>query len=235
MKVKPWLKFEPSAWLSDPKLRSCTTSERGVLIDLICLAHRNCDYGYLGFKNDADGVRMIAKCLSIARRTLAKCIANLIDMERICIANDGEMYIKRMIQDHEYACKQSTNGEKGGNPTLKPDKTIEDKTKGDKTREPKRSYGEFNSVFLTDEEYNNLKAKYGQSKLNTAIEVLDTYIASKGAKYKSHYAVMKGNSWVWERVAESKGKTQSKPIPSIDPDVAEWEAEQRRNNERSEG
>jgi len=37
---------------------------------------------------------------------------------------------------------------------------------------------------------------------------------------------------VWERVAESKGKTQSKPIPSIDPDVAEWEAEQRRLKEQ---
>ena len=50
----------------------------------------------------------------------------------------------------------------------------------------KKSYGEFNNVLLTDEEY----AKLEKSNLLPYIETLSSYIASKGKKYKSHYATI---------------------------------------------
>lgn len=50
----------------------------------------------------------------------------------------------------------------------------------------KKSYGEFNKVLLTDEEY----AKLEKSNLLPYINKLDSYIASKGKKYKSHYATI---------------------------------------------
>ena len=50
----------------------------------------------------------------------------------------------------------------------------------------KKSYGEFNNVLLTDEEY----AKLEKSNLLTYIDTLSSYIASKGKKYKSHYATI---------------------------------------------
>lgn len=50
----------------------------------------------------------------------------------------------------------------------------------------KKSYGEFNNVLLTDEEY----AKLEKSNLLPYIEKLSSYIASKGKKYKSHYATI---------------------------------------------
>ena len=50
----------------------------------------------------------------------------------------------------------------------------------------KEKYGEFNNVLLTDEEYHKLE----QANLLTYIDKLSSYIASKGKKYKSHYATI---------------------------------------------
>lgn len=50
----------------------------------------------------------------------------------------------------------------------------------------KEKYGEFKNVLLTDEEYHKLE----KSNLLPYIEKLSSYIASKGKKYKSHYATI---------------------------------------------
>ena len=71
-----------------------------------------------------------------------------------------------------------------------------------KPSKAKGKYGELGMVRLSDDEHARLTAKYGAHKLGMAIEVLDTYIGSKGDKYRNHYAVFKADSWVWERVAE---------------------------------
>ena len=54
------------------------------------------------------------------------------------------------------------------------------------TKKIKKTYGEFQNVFLTDEEYEKLKEK----NLLPLIETLSSYMASKGKKYKSHYATI---------------------------------------------
>lgn len=50
----------------------------------------------------------------------------------------------------------------------------------------KEKYGEFKNVRLTKEEY----AKLDKSNLLTYIDKLSIYIASKGKRYKSHYATI---------------------------------------------
>jgi len=66
-------------------------------------------------------------------------------------------------------------------------------------KEAKKQHGEFGKVTLTDDEFSKLQKSYGQL-LNQAIETLDAYMASKGKKYESCYAVMKKNGWVWVKV-----------------------------------
>ena len=56
----------------------------------------------------------------------------------------------------------------------------------------KHKYGEYKNVLLTDKELEKLKAEY-PSDWELRIERLSEYIASKGAKYKSHYATIR--SW----------------------------------------
>ena len=57
---------------------------------------------------------------------------------------------------------------------------------GNKKEINKEKYGEFENVLLTNEEYHKLE----ESNLLPYIEKLSSYIASKGKKYKSHYATI---------------------------------------------
>lgn len=68
------------------------------------------------------------------------------------------------------------------------------------TTEEKKCYGELQKVKLSDDEYRKLQAKHDQAELDAGIEILDGYIASKNKRYANHYAVLKTDSWVWERV-----------------------------------
>lgn len=52
----------------------------------------------------------------------------------------------------------------------------------------RKKYGSFENVSLTDEEYQKLKERF--SDYENKIENLSSYIASKGDKYKSHYATI---------------------------------------------
>jgi len=56
-------------------------------------------------------------------------------------------------------------------------------------------FGEFKNVFLTNKEFEKLKASFGEAGANQRIENLSSYVASKGKKYKSHYATI----LTWER------------------------------------
>ena len=65
-------------------------------------------------------------------------------------------------------------------------------------------YGEFSNVFLTPDEHQKLVLKFGASGADDRIAKLSTYVASKGKKYKSHYATILS----WE---QKNGGSVAKP------------------------
>ncbi len=81
----------------------------------------------------------------------------------------------------------------------------------------KHKYGEYKRVLLTDEELEKLNNEFGEAETQKAITYLDEYIEMKGAKYKSHYLVMK--KWVYEAIKErakpanNNNKSSSSKIP----------------------
>lgn len=68
------------------------------------------------------------------------------------------------------------------------------------TNKDKKTYGECANVYLTDEEF----AKIKDDGLTGLIEELSLYIASKGDKYRSHYAVIR--QWANRRKKEQDAK-----------------------------
>ena len=69
--------------------------------------------------------------------------------------------------------------------------TNKDNVKKKKTAKkdiPKKTYGEFNNVKLTDEDYEKLKEKFPDYE--DKIEALSIGIDSKGYKYKNHYSTI---------------------------------------------
>ncbi len=84
----------------------------------------------------------------------------------------------------------------------------------------KKAYGEFNNVLLTDTEYQKLKDKFNDS-LSEKVESLSGGIASKGYKYKSHYAAILN----WDRMDKKRGQNggtgtnqQNNPRQVLKPD-----------------
>ena len=75
-------------------------------------------------------------------------------------------------------------------------------TKLNKTIIPKNTYGEFSNVLLTDDEHQKLKERFNNN-LPAMIEELSTGIASKGYKYKNHYATLLS----WAAKMEREGKS----------------------------
>jgi hypothetical protein len=71
------------------------------------------------------------------------------------------------------------------------------------SKETKRLYLDF--VLLTDKEHTLLVEKFGEDGCAKKIAALDDYIASKGAKYASHYRTI----LVW---AKKDAETYNKPI-----------------------
>jgi hypothetical protein len=70
------------------------------------------------------------------------------------------------------------------------------------------SYGELEKVKLTIEEYNKLCEKLSEPIVKELITELDLYLASKGDKYKDHYAVIQ--SWARRKISEHHQRVTSK-------------------------
>lgn len=68
----------------------------------------------------------------------------------------------------------------------------------------KHKYGEYKNVLLTDEELEKLKNEYHDYL--ERIERLSSYVASKGASYKSHYATIRN----WAR--KDKASAPQRPV-----------------------
>ena len=139
----------------------------------------------------------------------------------------SEVVCARLQRDIKNSDKQSRNGSKGGAPkgnqnarkqSEEKPKTTQKQPKNNPKQTPitnnqlpitnkdiKRPYGECANVFLTDDEY----AKITHEGLTGLIEELSLYIASKGDKYRSHYAVIK--QWANRRKKEQAEKTSFKP------------------------
>ena len=125
-------------------------------------------------------------------------------------------------RDREYKELKSRAGKRGGAPVgnsnaskqaetnRNKQKQTEDKQKQTPKPNPKpnpnnkRPYGECANVLLTDDEYK----KITDEGLTGLIEELSLYIASKGDKYRSHYAVIK--QWANRRKKE-QGMSSVKP------------------------
>lgn len=65
-----------------------------------------------------------------------------------------------------------------------------------------KAYGEYKKVLLTDKQYEELVAKYGEEKLLKAITKVDLYCASKGKAYKNYKAVIE--KWGIEENAQQQ-------------------------------
>jgi len=121
VKNRPWLKFYPQDWLSDSSLSLCSLAEKGLLIDIMALAHNGQPYGYVTNGGQALTEQELGRVLAVNRQTMSRAMANLKLRHRIGVTSGGAIYVPRMVKDGKQREQASKDGEKGGNPTLKGD------------------------------------------------------------------------------------------------------------------
>ena len=98
-----------------------------------------------------------------------------------------------------------------GIPSGNPVKNSIEKNSVDKNRVEKTRYAE--NVSMTDDEYQKLIDKYGESDTARLIEILDNYKGSSGKSYKSDYRAIL--NWVVDRLKEERTQKQGKaPLQS---------------------
>lgn len=94
--------------------------------------------------------------------------------------------------DNQQVNQQVTSNQPASNQqvtTSKEYKNIKNKKENiSKDISKKKAYGQFENVYLTDDEYQKLKERF--KDYDDKIENLSGYLASKGDKYKSHYATI---------------------------------------------
>lgn len=188
------------------------------LLELLCESE-NQVYGY----NNPASWRLLLAKTSVTDDIAIKILQLLADLETIDpeLHKNRVIWCQNLIENLELVYKRRAIGtpEKPVIVNKKPvivnknRQTIQDNTKQDKTRDipPKKNYGEFKNILLTDEEYQWLKDKL-QDRTDEYIERLSGYLKSIGKdKYKSHYATILN----WDRRdKEQSGKTKSRRLPN---------------------
>jgi hypothetical protein len=112
------MKFYVDIWLSDPNLRMCKLSSKGLLIDMMAYAHGGHPYGYLtngGKKLDANSLSILTGETPDVIRMI---MADLLEHGRIKIDEDGTIFIPRMVKDGKTYSQQQEAGSLGGNPKI---------------------------------------------------------------------------------------------------------------------
>lgn len=178
---------------------------------------------YTGSGNSCFPTReKICDDLGMSKNTLSKYLQQLIEFNYISIeqAREDGKFSNNIYIIHDHVCGQNTVSHKMGHHNLTPNNnntinnnnSLDSSTILDSNNKLVNNsylfniYGEFKNVFLTDEQYQKLKDKFYNA--DERIETLSAYIASKGVKYKNHYATI----LTWAR-KENKTNTPKRETP----------------------
>lgn len=169
---RPWLQLYTRDWLDDLNLRSVSCHSRGVLVDLMCIAHEGKPYGFLSktvqklsvseSKNDSElncfesgsnqkmSEKMIASRCNMSVNKLRRAILDLEQHGRIAKNEQGVLFVPRMVKDECTRLKRSAGGHASiGHPSTHP---------------PKRKEGYPSTHPSVDPPFESLRARAGQSQ-----------------------------------------------------------------------
>lgn len=124
---------------------------------------------------------------------------NTLRKDRYTPTNFQEELRQLGLKDNGYytiGCQMVAERLPSGCPSIGKDSLVEDSVVKDSIEDasppkpPRRKYGLYENVLLTDEDYKKLKEEFPYD-YSERIERLSEYIASKGKKYKSHLATIR--------------------------------------------
>lgn len=108
MGKNPWMKFYPTDWRADPKLRMCSLAARGLWIELIAVAHEATPYGHVLVNGNAPDIAALARMVGVSESEMLSLVDELDRNGVFSRTRSGVIYSRRMIRD----AKKSAEGRK---------------------------------------------------------------------------------------------------------------------------
>ena len=162
---QPYLPLYIKDWLTNNKLKLCTPATHGLLINIMCLMHKEDNYGTILLKQKfkqsnkqiINFASMFARMLAFDLVEIKPALEELIE-EKILIIDNDLMICARMVKDAEISEMRANAGSKGGNITQK------NKVKGvNNFAKAKSKANTVNESVITNEDENGI--------INTIIQV----------------------------------------------------------------
>lgn len=126
LRDQPYFPLYVQDYLTDEKLNCCSASSQGVYIKILCILHKQEEYGCILFKQKdkqtsntcLNFAYKFAKLLPFDSQTINDALEELIDEGVLTIEGD-KLFQKRMVRDNKISLARSKAGKKGGgNPNL---------------------------------------------------------------------------------------------------------------------
>lgn len=118
VKRHPWMKFFPTDFRSDPKVRMCSRAARSLWLDMLGLMHESDTYGHLLIAGRQPNNKQLASILGDTEGGIGKMLQELEDANVFSRTEDGTIFSRRMLRDKAKAERDRANGKGGGNPNL---------------------------------------------------------------------------------------------------------------------
>ena len=196
-------------------------SDKAIILYTWCIPHLDVRGKILADAHILKGI-IVPYLKGFTLPMIEKCVKELGDSGLVIVYGGSHKYMKfngfsknqKIDEDREALSEipDPTQEELTSNSGVTPAK---DKISKDKIREVKKKFLEF--VYLTNQEETKLIAQFGVAGAKERIENLNSYLGSKGDKYKSHYHTILN----WERMNKkpqtSKGGAEARELKGYSP------------------
>lgn len=118
----PWMKFYPSDWRGDAKLRMCSIAARGLWLEMLAIAHEAEEYGCVTINGKSPTNLQLAKMVGEDESWVTQWVTELENSGVFSRTSDGVIYSRRMVRDYKKAEVSRENGKNGGSSKHKKNK-----------------------------------------------------------------------------------------------------------------
>lgn len=123
---QPYIPLYVRDWLTNNKLKMCSTSAHGLMINIMCIMHKEDEYGTLllkqNFKHDPniclDFASYLARLLPFDRGEIYTALTELLE-EGVLAIEDDKLICYRMVKDAQTSKTRANSGSEGGKKTQK--------------------------------------------------------------------------------------------------------------------
>ena len=143
----PWFKFWAKEWSGDRELRLCSPAARGLLADIMSIAHEGEPYGFFN-KKDGKPYPEDEFCITMVYkpRLYRKLLDELLLRHRIKRSDNG-FYVPRLVSDNQKLEESRSYGKLGGNPNIKKNQKPKPNKPGKPPKKPVKNRFKYTESF----------------------------------------------------------------------------------------